>query len=125
MNKKAIFLDLDNTLYSHELYGIPESALLAIDKAKENGHYVFLCTGRNPSMGKIVDTSLFDAVIFSSGTYIKCKDELLFESYFEPSEIGVILDFCNEGKIEINLETPNAVYLSENSYQIFAANQHQ
>ena len=125
MTKKAIFLDLDNTLYCHEIYKIPESALLAIEKAKENGHYVFLCTGRNPSMGRIVDSTLFDAVIFSSGSYIKCNDQLLFESYFEQSEIGAVFDFCNSGKIEVNLETPNAVYLSENSYQIFSTNQHR
>lgn len=46
MKTKYIFLDVDGTLYSNELRGTPQSALDAIHQARENGHKVFLCTGR-------------------------------------------------------------------------------
>ena len=44
---KYIFLDVDGTLYSPKLGEIPESAMEAIRLAREEGHKIFLCTGRS------------------------------------------------------------------------------
>lgn len=49
MNKKAIFLDIDGTLFDHNTNSIPESAIFAIQSAKQNGHFIFICTGRGIS----------------------------------------------------------------------------
>ena len=43
---KYIFLDIDGTLFSPELGGIPESTKIALKRARENGSKIFLCTGR-------------------------------------------------------------------------------
>lgn len=45
--KKVAFLDLDGTLWESEM--IPDSALEAIKKARENGHLVLVNTGRAKS----------------------------------------------------------------------------
>lgn len=46
--KKIVFLDIDGTLVTPNY---PLSALVkkGIKKARESGHFVFLCTGRNRS----------------------------------------------------------------------------
>ena len=50
MERKLIFLDIDGTLTPAGSNVPPASALEAIRKARENGHLIFLCTGRNPGM---------------------------------------------------------------------------
>ena len=44
--KKVLFFDIDGTLLSHRTLTIPESAKRAVRKAKENGHLIFINTGR-------------------------------------------------------------------------------
>ena len=50
MNRKIIFLDIDGTLTEPGSNEPPKSAVWAINQARKEGHYVFLCTGRNYGM---------------------------------------------------------------------------
>ena len=50
MGRKLIFLDIDGTLLPPGDMLIPESTLAALDRARANGHKLFLCTGRNHRM---------------------------------------------------------------------------
>ena len=50
MDHKLIFLDIDGTLLPPGDMLIPESTLAALDRARANGHKLFLCTGRNHRM---------------------------------------------------------------------------
>ena len=46
MDKKVVFLDIDGTIV--DFFGnIPESTKTAIRKARENGHYMVVCSGRS------------------------------------------------------------------------------
>lgn len=78
MHSRIIFLDIDGTLTEPGSNIPPESALTAIRKAQERGHYVFLCTGRNYGMLSPLLKYDFDGVIASSGGYIKCKKKVIF-----------------------------------------------
>ena len=46
---KIIFLDIDGTLTQPGCNVPPESAMVAVRKARQNGHKVLLCSGRNPA----------------------------------------------------------------------------
>jgi len=46
--KKTVFLDIDGTLVDFQMK-MPESTYKAINRAKENGHKIVLCTGRTYS----------------------------------------------------------------------------
>ncbi|MBD5450422.1 MAG: HAD hydrolase family protein [Lachnospiraceae bacterium] len=46
MEQKIIFLDIDGTLTEPGKNVVPKSALWAIAQARNQGHYVFLCTGQ-------------------------------------------------------------------------------
>ena len=46
MKRKSIFLDVDGTLVSGHATMNPK-VVEAINRARQNGHYVFICTGRN------------------------------------------------------------------------------
>ena len=49
---KIIFLDVDGTLVDYESY-LPDSAVMAIRKARENGHKVYISTGRSKTEAAI------------------------------------------------------------------------
>ena len=46
MNKAALFFDVDGTLIDEQTKIVPESTLCALKQARENGHLVFINTGR-------------------------------------------------------------------------------
>lgn len=62
---KIIFLDVDGTLVDYQ-NRLPESAALAVRKARANGHRVYLCTGRsraeiNPALWELGINGLLGA----------------------------------------------------------------
>lgn len=108
MEKKLIFLDIDGTLTEPGKNDPPESALKAIRLARKKGHGVFLCTGRNYDMMKPLLKFEFDGFIASSGGYIQCGNEVIYDcplteeqrvlalGLFEKNNIFRTIE-CNEG----------------------------
>jgi len=76
---KSIFLDIDGTLVASK-GTVPDSAIQAIRKARDNGHKVILCTGR--AMSEIYPHILeikFDGIVACGGNYVTTFDEVLYE----------------------------------------------
>lgn len=108
MERQIIFLDIDGTLTEPGKNDPPESALYAIRSAREKGHAVFLCTGRNYDMMKPLLKFGFDGFIASSGGYIQCGNEVIYDcplteeqrvlalGLFEKNNIFRTIE-CNEG----------------------------
>ena len=69
---KAIFFDIDGTLIDEEKDIVPESAVQALKKAKENGSLLFLCSGRCLAIIPEDIMALgFDGMVGGCGTYIE------------------------------------------------------
>ena len=71
--RKILFFDIDGTLWTMDGH-IPESTREAIRKVRENGHLVFINSGR--TRGYIRDPKLFslglDGIVSGCGTMIEC-----------------------------------------------------
>lgn len=88
------------TLLEHKTYKITPSALLAIERLKEQGHIIVLATGRNPENSdskQFVDIVTPDAVIGLNGTLVKVGEEKLFEHFFDKDVLKKLAKFV-EGK---------------------------
>ena len=73
-NRKIFSFDIDMTLLEHKTYKITPSALVAIERLKEQGHIIVLATGRNPENSdskQFVDIVKPNAVIGLNGTLVK------------------------------------------------------
>lgn len=75
-----LFFDIDGTLITlDKSHKMPESAKKALYKAKENGHKIFINTGRVKSA---IDRHLlsfgFDGMVCGCGTYIEYEGKELF-----------------------------------------------
>ena len=74
---KIIFLDVDGTIVDYDNH-IPNSARQAIRKARENGHLVYVCTGRSKAeMPDDIWNIGFDGMIGGNGSYVEHKGQIL------------------------------------------------
>ena len=68
MTRKIIFLDVDGTIIDYDNH-ISESAVVAIRKAREKGHLVYVCTGRSKAeMPPEIWDIGFDGMIGGNGS---------------------------------------------------------
>lgn len=110
----ALFFDIDDTLLSGLTGKVPESALEGIRKVKENGHQVFINTGRtNCSIPPMIRNLDMDGFMCGCGTYLIYDGEVLFESHI-PQEIGdSYIDLMKEYHIDGFVEGTEDIYFSE------------
>ena len=86
MGQKAIFFDIDGTLWDFR-NRIPDSTRLAIDRLRQKGHLCFINSGR--TRGFISHPHLlslgFDGIVSGCGTMIEYRDRVIFRRLIEPA----------------------------------------
>lgn len=89
-DRKIVFFDIDDTLYLPSI-GVPQSAVNAIKKLRENGTFAVICTGRSRSMifNSIIDIG-FDGIIAGAGTYCEMGKEILFRNDMNEKETATV-----------------------------------
>ena len=120
MDKKIIFLDLDGTLIMHSPNGnfIPNSAQRALQKAKDNGHLIYLCTGRSFSMidDYLKESELVDGIIGASGACIMMNKVIVYHKPYSLEEINELINILESNNIFHWLETNKGVYMNIEKY---------
>lgn len=116
MNQKIIFVDIDGTLVgniNHKAF-IPETAKIAIQQARENGHLVYLCTGRSKAeIGSEITDIGFDGIIGAAGGYIEVGDKVIFHQCFTQENLEEIETFFETHQISYYLESNTGLYSSQ------------
>ncbi len=113
MGRKLIFLDIDGTLTKPGCNEPPESALRAIRMAQRQGHKVFLCTGRNYGMLKPLLKYGFDGFISSSGGYIVCGREEIYDCPMTEEQKHKAMDILKENGIYRTVECRDGAFTDE------------
>ena len=99
MNKKAIFFDIDGTIYSYDK-GVIEDTKEAIRELRNNGHLVFLCTGRTyPMVTDDIRDIGFDGVIAGGGTYISYNNEILFKNDISEEKTHEVIEYMRRNGV--------------------------
>ena len=111
MNRKLIFLDIDGTLLPPGDMLIPESTLAALDRAKQNGHKLFLCTGRNYRMTEpLLRHDCFSGAVCSAGGYVLCDGRVLVDIPLEPELAQGVRAALERHGVECTLEARDTTY---------------
>ena len=110
---KIIFIDVDGTLVDYENH-LPESAVKAIRTARENGHKVYICTGRSkaevyPPLWEIG----LDGMIGGNGSYVEDNGVVVMHQLITLEQCKHIVDWLHERKLEFYLESNNGLFASE------------
>lgn len=116
--QKLIFLDIDGTIYSR-MGVIPESAKTAIEKAKENGHKIFVSTGRSRAeLPKVILDLKFDGLISSGGAYVESDGAVIFNQHIEPEILKEIYQYLLENEIAFTVENNDFIFGTEEQIEI-------
>jgi len=114
----ALFFDIDGTILSEKTGTIPASAVEALERARENGHYIFINTGRTIcDLPPAVKEIPFDGYCCGCGTYLTYRGEVLLEHTI-PYERGVeLIERMKECRVEGLLEGIQDLYFQEEPYR--------
>lgn len=108
--KKIVFLDIDGTL-TVPLGKPSEKVQKAIRLARENGHKVLICTGRNmPIIGKDILDCGFDGIVASAGSHIEVDGNVIFDCLMDESLVQYCIDVFHKNHIFCRIESPEGIY---------------
>ena len=111
MKPNTIFFDIDGTLLSEKTFTVPESAKEAIRKTQENGHLVFINTGRPIlEIDDCIQELNFDGYVCGCGTYIDFKNKELFHRSLGERLCKEIVRKLRKYHMDAILEGRNGVY---------------
>lgn len=113
MDRKLIFLDVDNTLTPAGGFVPPESALRVIKRARELGHKVFLCSGRNYGKLEPLMKFGFDGGIASCGGYVYAGDEVLYDCPMTEDQKNKVITLLSEEGVSLSIEAVDNTYNDE------------
>ncbi|MGJ9385706.1 HAD family hydrolase [Salipaludibacillus sp. CF4.18] len=111
--QKVIFIDVDGTLVNDHGV-IPESAKHAIQKARDNGHLVFICTGRSKAelFPEILEAG-FDGIIGAAGGYVEIGSEIILHEQVKKEDVEHLVQFFTEHGIDFYLESNGGLFASK------------
>ena len=112
MRKKYIFTDIDGTLYEHQ--AVPPSTVDALRQAFDNGHQIYLCTGRPieglpPEVENIIP---YAGKICSSGSYIELDNKVYLDYFFPDDLQAQAVELFDRFALVFTLETNSQVFFS-------------
>lgn len=112
--RKIIFLDVDGTITDYE-NNIPQSAIKAIRQARENGHLVYVCTGRSKAEmpAEIWDIG-FDGMIGGNGSYVEHEGQVVMHQLIPLDVEKRVVDWLEARGLEFYLESNNGLFASKN-----------
>lgn len=110
MNRRLLFFDIDGTLVGFD-QKMPASAQEALRRAKENGHKLFLCTGRCRTQiyPWLLSDHPFDGLVMCAGANVYAEGQQIYHRTFGPERMKALVDY---------LESVGASYFVQNEYGV-------
>lgn len=111
---KIIFIDVDGTLVDYE-NNLPKTAVQAIKSARNNGHKVYICTGRSKAevYSNLWEIGL-DGMIGGNGSYVEDHEQVIMHKLITKEQCKHIVDWLNKKGLEFYLESNNGLFASKN-----------
>lgn len=112
--KKAIFFDIDGTLFD-TFEGVTEispKVEMEIRNLKKMGHYIFVATGRPYAfLSQAILDFGFDGYVLSNGAQVLIDNKNIHLEAIESAFVKELSDFCEEKKVQYILEGTLNSYL--------------
>ncbi|WP_208559537.1 HAD family hydrolase [Marinilactibacillus kalidii] len=114
MEKQLIFLDVDGTLCTSE-GTVSERTKEAIQRAHENGHQFFLCTGRSKAeLNEEVLSLPISGIIGAGGGYCEVDSKVVFHKVLDKDRLIDLVSFLKDHQVEYYLESNDGLFASTN-----------
>lgn len=103
--QSIISFDLDMTLLDHQTYQIPDSAMRAVERLREN-HRIVLATGRdmdNYYSCSFRDQLRPDGIIHLNGTKVAAGEQLIYNHFMDKELLHSLLRFAGEHGLSLGV----------------------
>lgn len=108
MDKKLLLFDVDGTLISYDGI-VPSSTIEALKKAKQQGHYVFVVTGRTKNRATVGNIEI-SGMICGNGAYIECEGKILKDQKLSLKQVKTITDYLDNHDLCYFMEGNDGLY---------------
>jgi len=109
---KIVFLDVDGTLINYEAK-CPASAFEAVNRAREKGHKVYICTGCSKAEIEQRNLPELDGMIGANGGYVEDNGEVVMHHGLSREDVRHIVDWCNARHLGFYLEANSGMYCND------------
>lgn len=113
MKKTIIFLDVDGTLISFKTHKVPESTVIALNEAHNNGAIIVIATGRPVTDLRELSDIPYSAVVALNGSDIVLRDSIRITSHpIPPKEFVKSLQLAEYYNFIIGIENDRGVFVN-------------
>lgn len=112
--QKIVSFDLDMTLLDHKTWKIPESAMEAIRRLRQDS-VIVVASGRNMNETYSVpyrDIVRPDAIIHLNGTRVEADGRIIFEHLMDKERLGRLLAFGQEQDLALGISSDEGDYFT-------------
>lgn len=112
MKNKVIFLDIDGTLVGFD-GTVPKSTIEALNKAKENGHQIVICSGR--SRFQIYPNLLqlgFDGIVGGAGVFVDYHGKEIYHVYIEEENRKWITEYLENYRFVFSMQAEQGIVVN-------------
>lgn len=114
---KALFFDVDSTLYTHRVHDLPASTKDLLIKAKKKGYKVGFATSRCRYETKHLPSFFreypFDVKIYDGGSLIIEDDKIIQKFGIDSPAVEKLIAYCHKEKIPVRYSTYDKDCLAE------------
>lgn len=111
INMKLLFFDIDGTLIDENTKEIPKTTKQALQKARAEGHQIFINTGRPYSaIPKAIQALDVDGYVCGCGSYISYHHEVLLHTPLTNFTCRQIVQIVDTTHVDAVLEGAHAIY---------------
>lgn len=108
-NIKALIFDIDGTLFHTQKNLMPQSAIDALNKLKENGYSLYIatsrCEGEFNNFEKYLKTLPIDGRISNGGASIFLGNENVSNEFISVEDSAKVIQYCQEHQLTVRYQT--------------------
>lgn len=122
---KAVFFDVDGTIFSLKTKSIPESTRKAIKNLREKGIKVIVATGRSINDLTHIKHIDFDGFLTFNGGYCMTVDgQVMYRKVIDPNDIKNLIDYSERSDVSFSLMYEDKVRISHESPKVLELYRH-
>ncbi|WDF45296.1 Cof-type HAD-IIB family hydrolase [Chryseobacterium sp. KACC 21268] len=122
---KAVFFDVDGTLFSFKTKSIPESTRIAIKNLREKGIKVIVATGRSVNDLNHIKHIEFDGFLTFNGGHCTTVDgQVMFREVINPDDIKNLINYSDRSDVSFSLMYEDKVRISHESPKVLELYRH-
>lgn len=120
---KFVFFDIDDTLYVKDKNYVPESAILAIRKLKQNGIIPAIATGRTrcgfpAQVDQLIQQENIELIISINGQCVEYQGKMIEKHSIEKEKIDQLVQLFRQQGIDYGFVAHEAVAVSQRSAKL-------